>query len=89
MDFRNFKIIKKDDIDTAQDKIQDEIFNQFGFNKYYVLGEINLLKYLIETVGNKDALDKSNLLFLLKSFPEVADTKWSQEIVDAIVKKYE
>jgi len=87
MDFRNFKVVQKDKIDEAQDKIMDDVSKQNGFEKYYVLGEINILRMLIDALKNDGLLYRKDLIELLQS--TFTEYDWTQEIVDAIVKKYE
>ena len=87
MDFRNFKVVQKDKIDEAQDKIMDEVSKQNGFEKYYILGEINMLRTLIDALKNDGLLYRKDLIEFLKS--TFTEYDWTQEIVDAIAKKYE
>ena len=87
MDFRNFKVVQKDKIDEAQDKIMDDVSKQNGFEKYYILGEINMLRTLIDALKNDGLLYRKDLIEFLKS--TFTEYDWTQEIVDAIAKKYE
>lgn len=88
MDFRNFKVVQKDKIDEAQDKIMDDISKKIGFDNYYILGEINMLRMLIDSLKNKDDfLYRKDLVEFVKS--AFKDCDWTEEIVNAIVEKYE
>ena len=88
MDFRNFKIVKKDKIDEAQDRIMDDVAKQIGLEKYYILGEINILRTLIDDMKNDDDfLYRKDLVKFVKS--SFKDYDWAKDIVNSIVEKYE
>lgn len=87
MDICNYKIVKRDAIDQAQDKILNDLAEQTGSNKYYVLGEINLLRMFLSTMRKDDKIDKTYLISVLKAFSEEYD--WSSDLIKAIIDEYE
>jgi len=88
MNCDNYKIVKKDKIDEAQDAIINDVLKQNGFDKYYILGEINAIKTLIEVLKNDDDfLYKKDLIEFIKT--AFKDYDWTKNIIDAIVEKYD
>lgn len=88
MNCDNYKIVKKDKIDEAQDAIIDDVLKQNGFDKYYILGEINAIKILIDVLKNDDGfLYKKDLIEFIKT--AFKDYDWTNNIIDAIVEKYD
>jgi histidyl-tRNA synthetase len=81
MNIEDFKIMRKSKYDFEVDKIQSDIFKAIGFEKYYVLGEIAILKSIIDVIG-KDKICKDDLIEFLKTFTKTYH--WTQDIVDAI-----
>ena len=86
MDFSNYKIVQKDNIDIAQDQITNDILKQIGFEKYYILGSINILKTLIDVMGKNEEIYKEDLFNFLES--GFKDYKWATDIINAIINKY-
>jgi len=85
MNINDFKLIKKDAFDIASESLVNNIWESMGFNRTFIMGQIYLLRGLINALDKDVLLDKEDLLKIAKSISE--EYEWSKKMVDAIVNE--
>lgn len=83
MEFRDYYIRKKSEIQIAKDKIMDNIIKQQGMYDMYALGYINAIETLVNYI------DKELCLVMLKGLVESEDTSdVIKKLANDLIEKY-
>ena len=85
----DYKIIKKDDKDIAQDKILNDIFKMSGMNKIYLLGFVNAVDTILTAMKPKFSYEKKDILEFLREMGKDDGFNDVKEICNCIIKKYD
>lgn len=84
IDLNGYKIIKKYNSELVRDKIINEINDNLGYTKFYILGEIGMLEALIRNIKNRE-YNKEDLICCLKQIAK--DIDWTKEMIDSIIEE--
>lgn len=83
MEFKDYYIRKKSDIQIAKDEIMDNIMKHQGMYDMYFLGQISVVETLVNYI------DKEYSITLLKSLAESSDTSETiKKLSNDLIKKY-
>ena len=86
----DYKVVKKDDKDLAQQKILDDVFKMNGMNKIYLLGYVNAFNTILTVMNPKFTYEKKDILEILKGISEKSDDfNDVKEICKCIIEKHD
>jgi len=89
LDIEKFKVTKKSEFEIEQNKITNDIFEQLGFMKFYILGQISMIKSLIEVINTRrdyEHIDKDDLIVILKGMNNESNS-WANDIINKTLNK--